>query len=60
VVIGPQLEGTIQEAEYQRVFEAMTQEHADALIEDIHGMFWRGHEEAVAEPASSMASWLEN
>jgi len=32
LVIGPPLEGTIQEAEYQRVFEAMTQEHADALI----------------------------
>jgi putative ABC transport system substrate-binding protein len=32
LVIGPPLEGTIQEAEYQRVFEAMTQEHADALV----------------------------
>ena len=32
LVIGPPLEGTIQGAEYQRVFEAMTREHADALI----------------------------
>jgi len=31
-VIGPPLEGTIQEQEYRRVFEAMVQDHADALL----------------------------
>ncbi len=31
LLVGPPLEGTIQEAEYRRVFEAMVQEHADAL-----------------------------
>jgi putative ABC transport system substrate-binding protein len=31
-LVGPVLEGTIQEAEYRRVFELMTQERADALI----------------------------
>jgi putative ABC transport system substrate-binding protein len=31
LLVGPWPEGTIQEAEYRRVFEAMVQEHADAL-----------------------------
>jgi putative ABC transport system substrate-binding protein len=31
-LIGPPLEGTLQEQEYRRVFEAMLQGHADALI----------------------------
>jgi putative ABC transport system substrate-binding protein len=31
LLLGPRLEGTLQEAEYRRVFEAMAQEHADAL-----------------------------
>jgi putative ABC transport system substrate-binding protein len=31
-LVGPPLEGTIQEAEYRRVFELMTQERANALI----------------------------
>jgi putative ABC transport system substrate-binding protein len=31
-LVGPALEGTIQEAEYRRVFELMTQERADGLI----------------------------
>jgi putative ABC transport system substrate-binding protein len=31
-LVGPALEGTIQEAEYRRVFKLMTQERADALI----------------------------
>jgi putative ABC transport system substrate-binding protein len=31
-LVGPPLEGTIQEAEYRRVFKLMTQERADALI----------------------------
>jgi putative ABC transport system substrate-binding protein len=31
-LVGPPLEGTIQEAEYRRVFELMTQERADALV----------------------------
>jgi putative ABC transport system substrate-binding protein len=31
-LIAPLLEGTIEEAEYRRVFSAMTQEHAAALI----------------------------
>jgi putative ABC transport system substrate-binding protein len=31
-LVGPSLEGTIQEAEYRRVFERMTQERAEALI----------------------------
>src|SRR5262245_24702333 len=31
-LVGTPLEGTLQEAEYRRVFEAITQEHADALI----------------------------
>jgi putative ABC transport system substrate-binding protein len=31
-LVGPELEGTIQEAEYRRVFKLMTQERADALI----------------------------
>jgi putative ABC transport system substrate-binding protein len=31
LLLSPRLEGTIQEAEYRRVFEAMVQEHADAL-----------------------------
>jgi len=30
--VGPPVESPIQEAEYRRVFEAMTQEHVDALI----------------------------
>ena len=32
VLVGPPLEGTLQETEYRRVFEAMAQEHADALL----------------------------
>jgi putative ABC transport system substrate-binding protein len=31
-LVGPPLEGTIQDAEYRRVFELMTQERAEALI----------------------------
>jgi putative tryptophan/tyrosine transport system substrate-binding protein len=31
-IIGPPLEGTLQEQEFRRVFEAMLQGHADALI----------------------------
>jgi putative ABC transport system substrate-binding protein len=31
-IIGPPLEGALQEQEYRRVFEAMLQDHADALI----------------------------
>jgi putative tryptophan/tyrosine transport system substrate-binding protein len=31
-LVGPPLEGTIQESEYRRVFELMTQERADALL----------------------------
>jgi putative ABC transport system substrate-binding protein len=31
-LISPPLEGTVQEAEYRRVFERMTQERAEALI----------------------------
>jgi putative tryptophan/tyrosine transport system substrate-binding protein len=31
LLLPPRLEGTIQEKEYRRVFEAMAQEHADAL-----------------------------
>jgi putative ABC transport system substrate-binding protein len=31
-IIEPPLEGTIDKAEYQRVFKLMTQERADALI----------------------------
>jgi putative tryptophan/tyrosine transport system substrate-binding protein len=31
LLLAPRLEGTIQEAEYRRVFEAMVQEHADGL-----------------------------
>jgi putative tryptophan/tyrosine transport system substrate-binding protein len=31
-LVGPPLEGTIQETEYRRVFERMTQERAEALI----------------------------
>jgi putative tryptophan/tyrosine transport system substrate-binding protein len=31
LLLSPTLEGTIQEAKYRRVFEAMVQEHADAL-----------------------------
>jgi putative ABC transport system substrate-binding protein len=31
-IVGPVLEGTIQESEYRRVFKVMTQERADALI----------------------------
>jgi putative ABC transport system substrate-binding protein len=31
-LVGPPLESPIQESEYRRVFELMTQEHADALI----------------------------
>jgi putative tryptophan/tyrosine transport system substrate-binding protein len=31
-LIGPPLEGTLREQEYRRVFEAMLQGHADALI----------------------------
>jgi putative ABC transport system substrate-binding protein len=31
LLVGPRLEGTLQEPEYRRVFEAMVQEHADAL-----------------------------
>jgi putative tryptophan/tyrosine transport system substrate-binding protein len=31
LLVGPRLEGTLQETEYRRVFEAMVQEHADAL-----------------------------
>jgi putative tryptophan/tyrosine transport system substrate-binding protein len=31
LLLSTRLEGTIQEAEYRRVFEAMVQEHADAL-----------------------------
>jgi putative tryptophan/tyrosine transport system substrate-binding protein len=30
-LLAPRLEGTLQETEYRRVFEAMAQEHADAL-----------------------------
>src|SRR5262249_55065592 len=33
-LIGPPLEGTIQEQEYRRVFEAMTRGNADTLIVD--------------------------
>jgi len=32
LLVGPRLEGTLQETEYRRVFEAMAQERADALI----------------------------
>jgi putative ABC transport system substrate-binding protein len=32
VLVGPPLEGTLQETEYRRVFEAVAQEHADALL----------------------------
>jgi putative ABC transport system substrate-binding protein len=31
-LVGPPLEGALQEAEYRRVFKLMTQERADALI----------------------------
>src|SRR5262249_5191486 len=31
-LVGTPLEGTLQEAEYRRVFEAITQQHADVLI----------------------------
>jgi putative ABC transport system substrate-binding protein len=31
LLVGPRLEGTLEETEYRRVFEAMAQEHADAL-----------------------------
>ena len=31
LLVGPSLEGTLQESEYRRVFEAMAQEHPDAL-----------------------------
>jgi putative ABC transport system substrate-binding protein len=31
LLLAPRLEGTLQEADYRRVFEAMAQEHADAL-----------------------------
>jgi putative ABC transport system substrate-binding protein len=31
VLVGPPLEGTLQETEYRRVFEAMAQEYTDAL-----------------------------
>jgi putative ABC transport system substrate-binding protein len=31
-LVGPPLEGTIDEAEYRRVFKVMTEERADALI----------------------------
>jgi putative ABC transport system substrate-binding protein len=31
LLVGPRLEGALQEPEYRRVFEAMVQEHADAL-----------------------------
>jgi putative ABC transport system substrate-binding protein len=31
-IIGPPLEGTLQEQEFRRVFDAMLQGHADALI----------------------------
>ena len=31
-IIGPPLEGALQEQEYRRVFQAMLQDHADALI----------------------------
>jgi len=31
LLLAPGLEGTLQETEYRRVFEAMSQEHADAL-----------------------------
>jgi putative ABC transport system substrate-binding protein len=31
-LVGTPLEGTLQEAEYRRVFEAITKQHADALI----------------------------
>ena len=30
-LLAPRLEGTLQETEYRRVFEAIVQEHADAL-----------------------------
>jgi putative tryptophan/tyrosine transport system substrate-binding protein len=32
LLVGPRLEGTLQETEYRRVFEAMVQERADALF----------------------------
>src|SRR5262249_32159390 len=32
LLLAPRLEGTVQEPEYRRVFEAMMQEHADALF----------------------------
>src|SRR5262249_27895768 len=31
LLVGPRLEGILQETEYRRVFEAIAQEHADAL-----------------------------
>jgi putative tryptophan/tyrosine transport system substrate-binding protein len=31
LLVGPRLEGTLQETEYRRAFEAMLQEHADAI-----------------------------
>jgi putative ABC transport system substrate-binding protein len=33
-VVGPPLEGTLQEEEYRRVFEAMSQDHVNAVIVD--------------------------
>ena len=32
MLVGPPLEGTLQETEYRRVFEAMAQKHTDALL----------------------------
>jgi len=43
-LIGPPLEGTLQEQEYRRVFEAMLQGHADALIvsDQVENFTYRG------------------
>ena len=31
-LVGTPLEGTLQESEYRRVFEAITQQHPDAMV----------------------------
>jgi len=43
-LIGPPLEGALQEKEYRRVFEAMLQGHADALIvsDQVENFTYRG------------------
>src|SRR5262249_45699391 len=50
LILPRRLEGTLQEAEYQRIFEVLTQEHVDSLIVSADAQSWL-HRRLIVELA---------